>query len=291
MKMTKKKLFILLGVLCLVVCIALVIVIALPKRDEIDLGNVGPSRDTSSSSSDESSKATSSADHSSQDNSSEDSSVSEETSEPEPYVSPVDFETLWERCGDIYAWIDIPGADISYPIAQHPTDDSFYLYRNIDGKSDKNGTLYTERKYNTTTFSDPVTLIYGHNMRSGAMFGFLQEQFSDPEFFEENQEIIIYMPERELHYRVFAAVSYSTKHIMYKYSSFRESSALTEFLNEVYTLRGFGNLYHEDNKPTGEEDHVVVLSTCLPVSANGRYLVLGKLETVIGEPMEEPDIA
>ena len=285
MKMTKKKLFILLGVLCLVVCIALVIVIALPKRDEIDLGNVGPSRDTSSSSSDESSKATSSADHSSQDDSSEDSSVSEETSEPEPYVSPVDFETLWERCGDIYAWIDIPGADISYPIAQHPTDDSFYLYRNIDGKSDKNGTLYTERKYNTTTFSDPVTVIYGHNMRSGAMFGFLQEQFSDPEWFDAHEEIIVYQPERELHYRVFAAVPYGTKHILYQYRCFRDPSSMTKFLDVVYTIRKFGTNYREECTVT-QDDRILILSTCLPRSADGRYLVLAVLEEVVGKPLE-----
>ena len=271
---SKKKLYILLGVLCLILCIVFIL-LALPRRNDPVIPG-GPSEGNSDLVSSESSQMVSGADTSSE-SSGEASGV--------PYDSPVDFETLQKRCGDIYAWLDIPDADISYPVAQSQTDDTFYLDHSIDGEKDQNGTLFTEHAYNSRTFSDPVTIIYGHNMRSGAMFGYLQEQFSQKEWFDAHEEIIVYQPERELHYRVFAAVPYGTKHILYQYRCFREPSALTEFLDVVYNIRKFGKNYREECT-VAQDDRVLILSTCLPRSADGRYLVLAKLEEVVGEPLE-----
>lgn len=223
-------------------------------------------------------------------------SSGESSEEPEPYVSPIDFEEQWEQCEDIYAWLWIPGTDvypgrntaapeISYPVAQSQTDDVFYLEHGIDGKKNQNGTLYTEHRYNNLEFSDRVTIIYGHNMRSGLMFGYLQEQFSNTAWFEEHEDIFVYQPNRTLRYRVFAAVPYGIEHILYKYKNFPQSSDLTEFLDSIYAIRKLGTNYNEDCEVTGD-DRILILSTCLPVSANGRYLVLAKLEEVIGAPLD-----
>ncbi|MCH5184045.1 MAG: class B sortase [Oscillospiraceae bacterium] len=279
---SKQKLYILLGVLCLILC-SVFILLALPRRNDLEIPG-GPSEGNGNSPSSESSQTVSHVDPSS----SEGSEAPGETSgEPpvEAYDSPVDFETLQNRCGDIYAWLDIPDAGISYPVVQSQTDDSFYLDHSIDGKKDENGTLFTEHAYNGLTFSDPVTIIYGHNMRSGAMFGLLQEQFSQKDWFDAHEKIIVYQPERELHYQVFAAVPYGTKHILYQYRCFRDPSALTEFLDVVYNIRKFGKNYREGCTVT-QDDRVLILSTCLPRSADGRYLVLAKLEKVVGKPLE-----
>ena len=93
------------------------------------------------------------------------------------YKSPVDFEKLWEQNEEVHAWLTIPNTDINYPVVQSKTDDAFYLRRGLDGKYSVNGTLFTEKGYNGTEFSDPVTAIYGHDMKSGAMFGRLQEMY------------------------------------------------------------------------------------------------------------------
>ena len=107
-----------------------------------------------------------------------DDAVLEVAREQEPYVCPVDFEALWEINTDVYAWLDIPGTEISYPILQSDEDDDYYLQHNLKQESDSNGVIYTEGSYNGKDFDDPVTVIYGHNMSSGAMCGTLQSIYS-----------------------------------------------------------------------------------------------------------------
>ncbi len=294
--MKKRKAFLLAGGLCLLICVVCIVALILgnvldkPPELEGARSDISPAF-SQDSSSDESVVGDSSSD----DNSTADSSSSETSSEAEPYVSPVDFDALHAQCEDIYAWLWIPGTDeypgrdspvqaIDYPVVQDPDDDSFYLDHGVDGKSDRNGTLYTEHRYNGLDFSDPVTVIYGHNMKSGLMFGYLQEQFSNSAWFSEHLDMYIYLPERTLRYRVFAAVPYGTEHILYKYGNFQDRSSVTEFLETVYHVNRFGKNYNEDCTVT-ENDRILVLSTCLPRSADGRYLVLGKLEEVIGEPL------
>ena len=79
-----------------------------------------------------------------------------------------DFIALQAQNPDIYAWLYIPGTDINYPVCQS-TNDVYYLTHNTQGGLDANGALYTESAYNGKGFTDPVTVIYGHNMRTGKM--------------------------------------------------------------------------------------------------------------------------
>ncbi|MBQ8337829.1 MAG: class B sortase [Oscillospiraceae bacterium] len=206
------------------------------------------------------------------------SSVS--VSEDEPYVSPVDFDALKKTSEDVHAWLTIPKTDISYPVAQSQTNDAFYLKRALDGSYSINGTLFTEHLYNSTDFEDPVTAIYGHDMKSGAMFGLLQECYSDKASFQEHREIIVYCPDKELHYEVFAAVPYSKRHILHYYNSFKEKETVDEFLDEVYNVRAFGANFASDIE-VGSEDKLLILSTCLKGDISRRYLVIARLKSEI----------
>jgi len=196
------------------------------------------------------------------------------------YKSPVDFQSLWEKNDEVHAWLTIPNTDVSYPVVQSKTDDAFYLRRGLDGKYSVNGTLFTERLYNGTDFEDSVTAIYGHDMKSGAMFGRLQETYSDIDSFEKNREIIVYLPDKELHYEVFAAVPYSKRHILHYYDSFKEKETVTEFLDEIYSVRAFSTNYADDITVT-ENDKILLLSTCLQGDISKRYLVLARLASTV----------
>ena len=200
--------------------------------------------------------------------------LTETPEEAAPYVSPVDFESLWAMNEDIYAWLDIPGTDISFPVLQREGDDSYYLRRNSQGEDDMNGVIFTESAYNGRDFSDPATVVYGHHMRSGAMFGQLQETYSSLEGLQEYGEIIIYLPEEEIHYQVFAGIPFSNIHVLY-YHDFSKPYIYEAFLEHIRSIRGIdANVSTEIE--VSPEDQMLILSTCLQGNNQRRYLVLAK---------------
>ncbi len=191
------------------------------------------------------------------------------------YKTPVDFERVWESNTDMYAWIKIPGTRIDYPIAQSAIDDNQYLRHDLNGKFSNDGVLFTEHVYNSKSFDDPVTVIYGHNMIDGDMFGTLQQIYSDETTFRQMDDIIIYTPEKEIRYKVIAAAPYDNTHILYHYGKFENPESVGEFLKTVQHSRDF-SVNVRDDIEVGNSDRILVLSTCLKGDYSRRYLVLAK---------------
>jgi len=189
------------------------------------------------------------------------------------YVCPIDFEALQKQNKDIYAWLEIPGTDISYPVLQHSKDDSYYLNHGESGKYDERGALFTEKTYNGTDFEDPVTAIYGHRIKSGKFFGKLQQLYTDD--FEKYRELVIYTPEQEIHYQVFAAVAFSNRHILYYYDRFQDSRMMADFVKDLNAVRSIGS-YVDKSVEIENTDQLLVLSTCLQGDRTCRFLVVGK---------------
>lgn len=200
------------------------------------------------------------------------------TVEDTPYVSPVDFDALQAINPDVYAWITVPGTPVNYPIVQSAVDDGFYLDHDSDKNYDVAGAIFTEHLYNDTSFEDKVTVLYGHDMANGSMFGELQSLYWDREFLLENDEIIIYLPDRELHFEIFAALPYSRMHLLYYYHTEKES-AFNQLIEDVYGTRKLSAVLIEERRPEFG-DQVVVLSTCLSGDNRYRYLVMGVCKSV-----------
>ncbi len=189
---------------------------------------------------------------------------------------PVDFEGLQEYNPDIYAWITIPGTEVDYPIVQHPDDNSYYLTHNTDGKESAEGAIYTE-SYNSKDFTDPNTVIYGHNMRNGSMFRSLHN-YMDRSFFDENREVTIYMPDKILHYEIFAAYLYDSRHLMLSYD-FDDSEVFARYLDEIKGIRDMSSFVDTSIEVTAE-DQIITLSTCYKGMDDRRYLVQAVLVSI-----------
>ena len=189
--------------------------------------------------------------------------------------NPVDFKSLQAKNEDLYAWIKVPGTRINYPIAQG-NDDEFYLHHDYLKNYLFAGTIYTEM-CNAKDFSDPITLVYGHNMyrSEGTMFTTLHN-FEDPKFFEKHKTFTVYTPGHILTYKVFSAFKYDNRHIMnsFDFSFEKDLKAFQEeMLNPHSTLKNVrsGVTLNQDSK-------VVVLSTCFSGDKSVRFLVCGVLE-------------
>jgi sortase B len=198
--------------------------------------------------------------------------VTEEGKEDEEevaYVSPIDFASLQAVNEDVYAWITVAGTEIDYPLLQHPTDNSRYLNYKIDGSYGLPGCIYTENM-NARDFSDNNTVIYGHNMKDGTMFAGLHA-FEKSEFFDNNREIIIYLPDRELRYQIFAAYIYDDRHLLYSFN-FADPRVYADYLKAIYEQGGANANIDKDMTVTAD-DRIVTLATCIANQGDKRLLV------------------
>ncbi len=190
--------------------------------------------------------------------------------------NPVDFKTLQQGNEDIYAWIKIDGTEIDYPIVQSPNDDDFYLRHSAYDKSwIASGAIYTQGA-NSKDFSDPVTVIYGHNGYRETMFTALHE-FEDKEFFDSHEYFYIYMPGRKLTYQVVSAFKYDDRHIMNSFN-FVIPQDLQAFQDTVTNpASALKNVRTQLDTQIDSQSKIVVLSTCITNQENNRYLVCGVL--------------
>ncbi len=186
----------------------------------------------------------------------------------------VDFEDLQENVNsDIYAWVYIPGSEIDYPILQHPVDNRYYLNYNLDGSYGYPGCIYTER-YNEKDFSDPLTVVYGHNMKNGTMFAGLHK-YEDNEYFKENPYIYIYTPEKLFVYEIFVSHEYGSEHLLYQ-KDYTNEEQFNRYIEKIMGVRGMNCNRAEDVEVTGNS-RILVLSTCMADKPDNRYLVQGVL--------------
>lgn len=198
----------------------------------------------------------------------------EKTLEDKAIENPIDFKKLKLVNEDIYAWIEIPNLEISYPILQHPTDDSYYLKRSYDRSFSYYGAVFSQAKYNATDFSDSCTVLYGHRMKDGTMFAGLSK-YMRSDFMQEYDKFYIYTPDKVLEYEIFAAIPFDNRNILYTW----DCSDKNDYWSLIHTILNTRSM--DANIKTDYDinlyDRIVILSTCYPGDSSNRYLVIGKL--------------
>ncbi len=93
-------------------------------------------------------------------------------------------EILKELSDDAVAWLTIDNTNIDYPVMQGK-DNSEYLNRDPYGKYSLSGSIFLDSRCKGD-FTGAYSLIYGHHMEYGAMFGALDE-FGKPEYFNSHR--------------------------------------------------------------------------------------------------------
>ena len=218
--------------------------------------------------------------------------------EPDPIVAPEGMEATFAKYKDVYAWIDIPefktalgtSTDLSYPVAQHPTDRGFYLNRDLDGNNSKTGTLFTEavvegKTINGKDLNDPVTVIYGHNMANRTMFGGLQTFLSKMDFSQQHL-VYMYQKDRRVTYQIVGGVQYDLSHIIY-YHDFSNDEVFNSFFDQLWKETDGTTNLDRANKPVAG-DKVLILSVCKNGDDNHRYLVVCKMIEDTADPTTWP---
>ncbi len=203
------------------------------------------------------------------------------TPAPMPNVSgddlpdnPIDFAALQEKNPDTVAWIKVPGTVIDYPVMRSGTDreENFYLDHNSEGKSHVAGAIYMQ-KINDADFSDPNTVLYGHDMRNGSMFAGLH-RYKKKDFFDEHRTITVYTPEHILTYEIYSAFVYDNRHILNSFNFYNKDD-YAAFLKQTLNPTSMTKQVREGVSVTTNA-RILTLSTCTGISTQ-RYLVVGVL--------------
>lgn len=192
----------------------------------------------------------------------------------EPAENPIDWDKL--KGTDVYAWIDVPGTRIDYPVVSAPEEkeDDFYLHHSLKGRYDFAGTIYS-RRANSRDFSDPVTVLYGHNMRNGSMFGTLK-RFEEKEFFAGHEKAYIYMPGKIYTYQIVSASQGDNRDLLGRYN-YQNPDGMKAYIDKILMPES-GNV--RSGIRISASSHFLVLSTCATGSTKRRLVqaVLQKTE-------------
>ena len=180
----------------------------------------------------------------------------------------VDFEGLKKVNPDVIAWIQIPALDISYPVVQG-NDNYYYLHHMFDEQTNKNGSIFVDY-HNQPNFTDSNTIVYGHNMKNGSMFGTL-DHYQDQSLYQQYPCFYIYVPGSVLEYQIISCYAGRNGSAGYTYS-FPELGDFQKFVDTVLSYSGY-----DTGVTVTDTDHIVTLSTCVNSDRNYRYLVHGKL--------------
>ena len=114
----------------------------------------------------------------------------------------VKLEELQQVNADIIGWIRFDNLEqLSYPVL-YSGDDEKYLRTDIYGNQTIAGCIFMEGM-NTPDFQDYHTILYGHNMKNGSMFGQLK-QFKQPETIQKSKYIWILTPDEVCKYEIFS---------------------------------------------------------------------------------------
>lgn len=188
--------------------------------------------------------------------------------------NPINFELLKSENSDICAWIKIDDTVIDYPIFMSGKDkkEDFYIDHDKDGKPRSCGALYIQR-LNSEKFTDPNTMIYGHNMLNGSMFGTLKK-YRNRTYFDEHSTLYIYKPKAILEYKIVSAFLYDDRHILNSFPFGTKEGRKQYF--DLYTNPSTLVKNVLENQTFDDNDKLVTLSTC-GSGDRERYLVVAKL--------------
>ena len=176
----------------------------------------------------------------------------------------MDLSQLHRTNPDVLGWITIPGTQLDYPFLQGE-DNQYYLQHTWQGKPSAAGSVFLECKV-SPDFSHFNTIIYGHNMKNGSMFGSLQ-QYRTQSHYQDYPSIYVADDAGVRRYDIFAA--FEAEVIGHTYRLDLDTPEKKQVFLDYSAAR---SVIQTGIKPTAE-DSVITLSTCTGIGYDCRWVV------------------
>ncbi len=179
-------------------------------------------------------------------------------------LNDMDLDSLQAVNADVLGWIEIPGTDLSYPLVQG-TDNQYYLEHTWKKDPSAAGSIFLECQC-SPDLSDFNTIVYGHRMRNGSMFGSLK-YFNDVSYWNEHPAIYLRDASGTRRYMIFAAYEADIRSFTYrlKITKNEDKQTLIDFALSSSAI-------HTGITPTVDES-ILTLSTCTGNGHASRWVV------------------
>ena len=168
----------------------------------------------------------------------------------------VDLSAYLAQNPDFVAWLRIPGTNVDYPVVQTDNPD-YYLNHTFSGKSSVVGTLFSLADADYAAPGRNIA-IYGHHLRSSGekMFTSLM-RYKNPDFYEDNQTVMLDSLYRHREYTIFAVMNMKVGDWEPSRTMFSGDAAFMAFVNRAK----LESLY-DTGVEVGADDHILTLITC-----------------------------
>lgn len=190
-------------------------------------------------------------------------------------INHIDLAKLVAKNQDVKGWIYLDGTEISYPLLQGP-DNEFYLSRTYEKEWLFAGSIYIDA-INKSDLTDAHTIIYGHNMHNGSMFGQL-DKYSKESYRNEHPYIYIMRLDGKWDkYEIFSAYIADIDDGTFSYFTTTGDS-----YDRYLELTKTKNYYSTTTYPQNGE-RILTLSTCTEDSDDfKRFVVHSKFVGTVG---------
>jgi len=177
------------------------------------------------------------------------------------------FDKLLEINSDIVGWIRIENTGIDYPVVQSG-DNDYYLKHNVEKQPSTRGSIFMD--YRNTNLNDNIhTVIYGHDMKDGSMFGMLSK-YKDAAYYHEHDMITFEGIEEPMKFQIFSVYIYSPKDQFFEYE-FADDQHYNAYLDRIMKK----SMYDTGIKVT-TDDQLLTLVTCTYEVSDARLIVHAK---------------
>jgi len=194
-------------------------------------------------------------------------SEKEEPAELEKPPIEVDFDYLLKINPEVKGWLYCDDSAINFELMQSSNND-YYLNHLLDRSENPYGTVFLDCRC-AGDFSDANTVVFGHDMQNGSMFGGL-ELYRDQDYYEKHSVLYLLTPEKNWRLEAVSGFIHTEYLSMYNLPSSDEDVA--EFLGEVLANSTFKPLYEVQ-----EGDRFVTLSCCADDFSGARYALMCRM--------------
>lgn len=165
------------------------------------------------------------------------------------------FETLLKKNNDTVGWIQINNTKVNYPVVQADSN-SYYLNRDYFKKKNSMGWIFMDYRNNIENL-DRNTIIYGHNIKQGIMFGTIKNMMNKSWYSNANNQLITFNTlNKNMKWKIFSLYQINETEDYLK-TEFESDDDYMNFLNMLKN-RSKNNF----NVELTPESKILTLSTC-----------------------------